>query len=57
MGEKKHLSLRIDEDLLKDFHSVAEYYGRSANSQLIVMIRRSVAQFKKQYGEIEPTDD
>lgn len=47
---EKHLSLRIDEKLLKEFLSVAKYYGRSGNSQLLIMIRQYVNAFKEKHG-------
>ena len=50
MGEVKHLSLRIDEELLEQFRYVCDYYGRSANGQLLFMIRRTVEQFQRQEG-------
>ena len=52
MGNNKSFSLRIDEELLRKFHYVADYYGRSANNQLIFLIRRAVDQFQKQHGGI-----
>ena len=53
MGEVKHLSLRIDEELLEQFRYVCDYYGRSANGQLLFMIRRTVEQFQRQHGPIQ----
>lgn len=49
----KHLGLRIDEVLLKKFHYLSKYYGRSANSQLIFLIKNAVAKFEQQYGIID----
>ncbi|MGI5966938.1 MULTISPECIES: hypothetical protein [Anaerotruncus] len=57
MGKEKSFSLRIDEELLREFRYVCGYYGRSANGQLIFMIRKLVEQFKKQNGEIELPDE
>ena len=53
MGEVKHLSLRIDEELLEQFRYVCDYYGRSANGQLLFMIRRTVEQFQRQHGPLQ----
>ena len=53
MGEVKHVSLRIDEELLEQFRYVCDYYGRSANGQLLFMIRRTVEQFQRQHGPIQ----
>lgn len=49
---QKHFGLRIDDKLLKKFRYVCEYYGRSANMQLIQMIRHVVIKFEKNHGEI-----
>lgn len=48
----KHLSLRIDEELLKKFHYVCEYDGRSANGQLLYLVRKCVAEYEKEFGPI-----
>ena len=53
MGEIRHLSLRIDEHLLREFRFVCAYFGRSANSQMLFMIRRTVEQFQQKHGRIE----
>lgn len=49
----KSLSIRIDEEMLDKLHYVAEYEGRSANSQILVLIRRCIEKFEEKYGEIE----
>ena len=46
-------SLRIEGTLLDKLGYVAEYEGRSANSQVLYLIGRCVADFKKHHGEIE----
>ncbi|WP_369010186.1 Arc family DNA-binding protein, partial [Salmonella enterica] len=33
----KSLSIRIDEEMLHKLHVVADYEGRSANSQILVL--------------------
>ena len=48
----KHLSLRIDEELFKKFHHVAKYDGRSANSQVLHLIKKCIAEFEKEHGKI-----
>lgn len=55
MNNKKHLSLRIDSELLEKFHYVCKYNGRSANSQLNIYIRKSVEHFENEHGEIHET--
>ena len=43
----KSLSIRIDEELLDRPHRVADYEGRSANSQILILIRDCVEQYKE----------
>ena len=47
-------TLRTDPVLLKKFHSVADYNGRSANRELEVLIKRHVAEFENIHGKITP---
>lgn len=49
----KSLSIRIDENLLHKLHVVADYEGRSANSQINILIRSCVEAYEKEHGEIE----
>lgn len=49
----KSLSIRIDEDMLHKLHIVADYEGRSANSQILILIRDCIEQFEDKHGKIE----
>ena len=49
----KHLTIRIDEKMLNQIHVVADYEGRSANSQILILIRDCVEKFEKEHGEIK----
>ena len=49
----KNFSLRIEEDMLCKLHAVAEYEGRSANSQLNILIRECIRNFEAEHGTIE----
>lgn len=49
----KSLSIRIDEELLNKLHIVADYEGRSANSQILILIRDCVESYEKTHGKIE----
>ncbi len=51
--EQKHLSLRIDEELLYKFRHVARYHDRSANGQLLCMIRETVRKYEKEVDAIQ----
>ncbi len=48
----KNLSIRIDEELLNKLHIVADYEARSANGQVIALIRECIEKYEKKYGEI-----
>ena len=48
----KSLSVRIDDKMLDKLHYVATYEGRSANSQLLVLIRDCIEKFEEKHGEI-----
>ena len=48
----KSLSIRIDDKLLDKLHVVADYEGRSANSQILILIRDCVNQFESEHGAI-----
>ncbi|HEX2938626.1 MAG TPA: Arc family DNA-binding protein [Ruminiclostridium sp.] len=49
----KSLSIRIDEEVLNKLHVVADYEGRSANSQILILIRDSIENYEKSHGKIE----
>ena len=46
----RNFTLRIDDELLAKFHYVSRYSGRSANSQLLMMVRKIVEQFEQAKG-------
>ena len=48
----KSLSIRIDDGLLDKLHFVADYEGRSANSQILILIRDCINQFEAEHGAI-----
>lgn len=52
MGTKS-LSIRIDEKMLDKLHVVADYEGRSANSQILILIRDCIEAFEEKHGEIQ----
>ena len=51
-GDIKHLSLRIDEDLLRKFAYIAEYQDRSMNWMVINLISKAIKSFEEKHGEI-----
>ncbi|MBQ3046261.1 MAG: Arc family DNA-binding protein [Clostridia bacterium] len=48
----KSLSIRIDEEMLNKLHVVADYEGRSANSQILILIRDAIEKYEEKYGKI-----
>lgn len=50
---QKSLSIRIDNQMLDKLHVVADYEGRSANSQILILIRDCIEEFEKKHGEID----
>lgn len=51
--KRKNLSVYIDEALLHKLHVVADYEGRSASAQMVVMIRRLVEAYEEKHGDIK----
>lgn len=57
MDRKKHLGLRIDNEVHYKLHFVSKYEGRSANGQIMHLINKCISAFEKEHGEIEvPVD-
>ena len=48
----KSLSIRIDNETLHKLHVVADYEGRSANSQVLFLVRSCIGAYEKKYGKI-----
>ena len=48
----KTFTVRIDPELLDKFHVVAAYEGRSANGQMLVLIRKCIEGYEKEHGLI-----
>ena len=53
----KSLSIRIDEELLHKLHIVADYEGRSANSQILILIRKCIEEYEAKQGQISLKKD
>ena len=49
----KSLSIRIDDEMLDKLHVVADYEGRSANSQILILLRDCIEEYEKKHGEIK----
>ena len=53
----KSLSIRIDDEMLDKLHNVADYEARSANGQIIVLIRECIEKFEEKHGKIVLGDE
>lgn len=49
----KSLSIRIDEKMLDKLHVVADYEGRSANSEILILIRDTIEKCEEKHGKIQ----
>lgn len=56
-NKDKHLGLRIDSQLHYKLHYISRYEGRSANAQVIYLIRKSIEEFEKEHGKIDPDNE
>ena len=48
----KSVSIRIEEEMLNKISYIADYEGRSVNSQVLVLIRENIKAFEGENGEI-----
>ncbi len=55
--KNKHLGIVINRELHYKLHYVSKYEGRSANGQILYLIRRFIADFEEQNGEIKVPDE
>lgn len=53
----KHLRIEIDPELHYKLHYIAKYEGRSANGQILYLIRKCIREFEKTDGEIAIPDE
>ena len=49
----KSLSIRIEEDVLNKLHIIADYEGRSANSQINILIRECIEKYKDRLEQLK----
>lgn len=49
----KHLGIEIDPELHYKLHYISKYEGRSANGQILYLIRKCIKEFEKDNGVIE----
>lgn len=51
--QNKHLGIEIDPELHYKLHYISKYEGRSANGQILYLIRKCVREFEERDGEIK----
>ena len=56
MKKSKHISIRIDEDVLQKFHYVSKYEDRSASGQIMYLINNCIRTFEEKHGKIDLSD-
>ncbi|MCI8491774.1 hypothetical protein [Anaerotruncus sp.] len=52
---EKHFGLRVDGNILAKFRYVCGYAGRSANSQIIQLMLKFIAEYEKEHGKLKDT--
>lgn len=50
--KNKHLGIEVDPALHYKLHYISKYYGRSANGQILYLIRQAIREFEADQGEI-----
>lgn len=53
--DKSRYTLRVAPELLDKLGYIAEYEGRTKNRELEQMIKRRIADFEAEHGEIQST--
>lgn len=51
----KHLGIEIDPELHYKLHYISKYEGRSANGQILYLIRKCIKEFEAQEGKLKLT--
>ena len=49
----KHLGIEIDPELHYKLHYISKYEGRSANGQILYLIRKCIKEFEETVEKIE----
>ena len=55
--KNKHLGLEIDPELHYKLHYISDYEGRSANGQILYLLRKCIREFEAAEGEIAVPED
>ncbi len=49
---KHHFAIRTSRELLNKLSHIAQYNGRSANKEIELLIKKHIAEFEKEHGDI-----
>ena len=49
----KHIGIEVDPELHYKLHYISKYEGRSANGQILYLIRQCIQEFERREGVIE----
>ena len=49
----KSVSIRFEEKMLKKIGYIADYEGRSVNSEMLCLVRERILRFEQEYGKID----
>lgn len=49
----KHLGIEVEPELHAKLHYIAKYEGRSANGQILYLIRQCIKDFEEKNGKID----
>lgn len=50
--DNKHLGLEIEPELHFKLHYISKHEGRSANAEVLYLIRQAIKEFEKNEGQI-----
>ena len=50
--KNKHLGIEVEPELHYKLHYISKYEGRSANGQILYLIRQCIRDFERPEGEI-----
>ena len=53
----KHLGIEVDPELHRKLHYIAKYEGRSANGQILYLIRQCIRDFEAENAPIEEENE
>lgn len=55
--KNKHIGIEIDPELHYKLHYIAKYEGRSANGQILYLLRKCIKEFEQADGPIEVPEE